>query len=498
MLILHHNSWTAGLVVPALIVLMALAAQAQDQQTQGQEGQGQQNQSQQTQDQSAAPIPAYHSPLASAANNGDSETNGGPLEPDTRALAGVQNFSLGGPETVHSYWQPHFDIFGIGDSNPQEAPSGAAWGTWASFSGGMDLRWTSGGSDVTLSYTGGEMIASGTGTGNGIVQKLGFTDTFALRRWTVTILDQVNYLPESAYGFGGLGGTSSTGTETGGAGSVFTPGQTLLTGRGQNLSDAFDTEADLSLTPRTSLTFVGGISLLRNFDTNLLDSGVATGRVGYNYLWTRKDTVGGFYTYSALRYSGSNQSIDTHSIQASYGRRVTGRLAFQIAAGPQIAVFHLPIIVGGSGTPAANSTEFLWSLNAALQYQLRRVALTADYNHGVNAGSGVLAGWETDAVSGSATRQMSRTFSSGITGGYARNKGLAIGGITPLTQTYNYWFAGANLSYPLGRELGLTLSYQLQYQDASARFCVGTACGASVIRHLISLGVGWHERPLLF
>src|SRR5271169_3801287 len=118
MRISHHSSWTASRLALALITLMAPAARAQDQQSQGQGSQDQQSQGQQTPDQSAQPIPAYRSPLASAADNGDSNA-GGPQEPDTRALSGVQNFSLG-LETSRSYWQPHFDVFGTADSNALE------------------------------------------------------------------------------------------------------------------------------------------------------------------------------------------------------------------------------------------------------------------------------------------------------------------------------------------------------------------------------------------
>jgi hypothetical protein len=75
---------------------------------------------------------------------------------------------------------------------------------------------------------------------------------------------------------------------------------------------------------------------------------------------------------------------------------------------------------------------------------------------------------------------------------------VAVGTTTPLSQAYDYWFVGANLSHPVGRALGLTLSYQMQYQDSNTSFCIGPTCGTSVIRHLISVGVGWHERPLLF
>jgi hypothetical protein len=110
----------------------------------------------------------------------------------------------------------------------------------------------------------------------------------------------------------------------------------------------------------------------------------------------------------------------------------------------------------------------------------------------------VLAGSLTDTVYGSVTRQMSRTFSSGILGGYSRNQGEAVTASTPSNQSFDYWYGGANLSYPIGRSLGLTLAYQLQYQTSNQSFCVGPTCGTSVIRHMISLGIGWHERPLLF
>ncbi len=505
------------ILLAATLYMLTLAlptARAQDQQNQEPPAQNQQTQTpqgQQNQEQSAAPIPAYHSPLASEAGNETDEDETQPLTPDTRALAGAQNLSLGNPANDHSYWRPHIDVSGSVDSNPQETPggSGSSWSAWTSVSGGVDVHRTSGDSDMTLNYLGGGTISSDGSTSNGIVQDLGFVDRFTLRRWTLSVADQLSYLPESSFGFGGLGGIGlSTGGSVGLGTPFGLPGQTILTGIGQRLANAFDTEADVSLTPRTSLTFVGGYSLLHYFDSDLLNSTGASFQGGYNYLLTRKDTIAVFYNYTTFRYNNFNQSIDDHTIQASYARRVTGRLAFQIAAGPQIALFRLPITTtsgssgsggeSGSGTSTNSSTQLYWSLNMNLQYQLRRVGLGLSYYHGVSAGSGVLGGSVADVVSGSASRQMSRTFSSGVTAGYSRNNGLAIDSTTPTNQTYDYWFVGTSFSHPVGRTLGLTFSYQLQYQDSNGSFCVASTCGMSVIRHVISFGVGWHERPLLF
>jgi hypothetical protein len=517
---MHILRHTTLVVILSSLLLGSLATAAraqdsqqtspQDQQTQTQQNQGQTPQGQRNEEQAKAPIPAYRSPLASAAGDDDSDQETEPLAPDTRPLSGAQNLSLGSLENNHSYWQPHIDIAGSVDSNPQVTPNGSGWGTWTSFSGGVDVHRISGNSDMTLNYLGGAAISTDGSANNGIVQQVGFVDRFTLRRWTLSLIDQVGYLPGASYGFGGLGGIQTSTGGSVGLGTAFgPPEQTAITGIGQSLTNAFSAEADVHLTPRTSLTFVGGYSLLHYFDSasDLLNSSDANFRGGYNYLLTRKDTIAALYTYTAYQYSNFNQSIDTHTIEASYARRVSGRLAFQIAAGPQIALSRIPITVGsgssgsetGSGTSRSSSTRLYWSLNMNLRYQLQREALTLSYYHGVSAGSGVLGGSVADTVTGSVTRQMSRTFSSGVTAGYARNSGLAIGSTTtPTSQTYGYWFAGVNFSHPMGRTLALTLSYQLQYQDSNGFFCIGPTCGTNLIRNVISFGVGWHERPLLF
>ena len=76
---------------------------------------------QQQPDQSAQPsepIPAHHLLLASAANNAQDETNADSqtMLPDTTALTGVQDLSIGVSPLNHSYWQPHVDLSSTVDS----------------------------------------------------------------------------------------------------------------------------------------------------------------------------------------------------------------------------------------------------------------------------------------------------------------------------------------------------------------------------------------------
>ena len=134
-----RQKWIVGPCALLFIAGMALATGAQEQSSQqGQQTQSQPNQNGQSTDQSAAPIPAYHSPLASAApDNGAADL--GDLEPDTRPLSGVQTFSLGGLKTGHSYWQPHVDISESADSNAQTTTNGYTWGSWTSVAGACAL-----------------------------------------------------------------------------------------------------------------------------------------------------------------------------------------------------------------------------------------------------------------------------------------------------------------------------------------------------------------------
>ena len=284
-------------------------------------------------------------------------------------------------------------------------------------------------SDLLLSYTGGGMFSNGGAAQNGIIQQLAFSDRIQFRRSTFSVFEQLGYLPESSFGFAGTAGSGLPGGGGVNLGTGFTPGQSILAPRGQNLSSSTAVEWDTKLTPRASLTFVGGYALLRNFDNDLANFGAATFQAGYNYQLTRKDTIAVSYQFGAFRYSNLNQSINANTIQASYGRRVTGRLAFQISAGPQFVSSTTPITnsTSTSGPTTSSVSALYWTLNTSLQYQLRRASISASYNHGVTGGSGLLAGAETDIVTGSVSDQVSRTFNVAWSAGYSRNKGFAVG-----------------------------------------------------------------------
>lgn len=464
-------------------------------------------------EQPLAPIPAIRSPLASGADNGDQDETPGSqqLTPDTRSLTGAEDLSLGSKLLTHSYWQPFLSFSETVDSNPDYATV-SDWGTWTSFFGGADIHKTSSISDMSVSYIGGGMFSNGGTAQNGIIQRLSFDDKFSFRRSTFSVLEQLGYLPESSFGFAGLVGAGIPGENGTGLGTGFTAGQSILTPRAQTLTSSTAVEWDTRLSPRTSLTFVGGYALLHYYEsgpTNSGDStipvfltnyGDATFKAGYNYQLSPKDTIAVSYQFAADRYSGNTgQSLNLNTIQGSYARRVTGRLAFQIAAGPQITSSTSPITGSASsaGLTGSSATGVYLALNTSLLYQLRHALLSASYSHSVTGGSGVLAGAETNAALGAVSGQVTRTVHAIWNAGYSRNEGVAIG-TSSASQIYNYWFTGVSLSRTIGRSLDMFMNYEFQYQDNSASGCIATTCTGNVTRNQIAFGVNLHKQPIPF
>ena len=137
---------------------------------------------------------------------------------------------------------------------------------------------------LTLSYIGGGSFSNDSSVSNGVLQGLNFSERLSYRRYVLSFFDQLMYAPQTAFGAAGIpNGPTLPGGGTLGFGNGYTPGQSILTARGQRLTNFSGGEMDVLLTPRTSLTFVGGYSLLNSSDDSQLNYGDVILSAGYNY-----------------------------------------------------------------------------------------------------------------------------------------------------------------------------------------------------------------------
>lgn len=482
------------------VAIGALGARAQ--QSQDQPGQNQapsQNQgAQQNEDQAQQPIPAYRSPLAGVTGN-DNEENETPdsYVPDTTPLAGASNILIGVPRESRSYWQPSLSIVGTGNSNAGTSAS-SGWTGYGTVLGGLDLRVIRGISDLDLSYLGGGTFSNNSSIGDTVVQVLGARLRFISHRNMLTFSNSFSYLPEAGFGYGAaigvlpgaVSGTGVTGLTTG-----FAPGTSILTGIGQQISNSSVAQFTRRLSHRSSFTLLGGYSFLHYIGNGLLNYGDISAQVGYDYQLSPQNTIALVYRFDQDRYNFTTSipTINSHTAELSYGRRVTGRLAFHAAGGAEVSYYPASIL-GLSGT---STTQYInWSANAGLTYKLERGNLGVTYTHWVSPGSGVFYGALTDQVSASVTRQLSRVAVLNLNGGFARNKALDIVGAPGAGQIYDYSYVGANFTKPLSPTLRLNFNYQFQYQTSNLGFCIGLSCGSSYTTHIISAGLNWIARPM--
>jgi hypothetical protein len=413
------------------------------------------------------------------------------LQPDNRPLTGIQQLTIGTPSEQHSYWVPGVSYYNFIQSNGQTQGVGSTgWNSTSYVAGNLSLRQNFSRSELFLNYSGGGDFTSDSAIKNGWFQQLGISNVYSWERWQLTLLDDFSYLPQPQFGFGngtglampGIGGTlgaGSTGLESG-----LNPGGSVFNAIGPRYSNAAGAQINYSISRRSSITLGGVYGLLRFTDSGNIENNTYTANAGYNYQLTRLDTIGVVYQFSSFHFVGMGQAIGSNSIQAAYGRKITGRLALQLTAGPQITEYRLSL-------PGSTKTRYTGvAASASLTYALQRSTFQFSYQHGVTSGSGVFTGATTDQLTVSATRRLSRVWSGDAHFGFSHNQNSqTISGVP--TSSYNTLYGGAALARPLGRNATVSAGYTV-YRETSNN--VG---GYGFTSHQISLGLSWHTRPLV-
>lgn len=344
---------------------------------------------------------------------------------------------------------------------------------------------------VDLDYSVGGLIYSTDQTAF-LVQGLGLSQTIALRRWTITISDSFSYLPESGFGaplLGNVGGQSSLGTGVLSGNPLFNPAQTILTGGNRRITNAASVQAQYDMNRSLSFTATGGYSIFRFLDNaaGLIENNSMTLQGGANYRFNRFDTVAGTYSLQQTRFLGGLGGFDSHTVQLSYARRLTGRMTVQIGAGPQIQKFNLP--------GQTRDDRISWSAVSRVLLAFRNSDIGIGYSRNSTNGSGVLLGASTDSVDGSYTRRFFRTWGATFGGGYARNTSLAQLSSGPSEVRFTTWRGNTSVGRNIGRSVNLNITYSYQTQDQSA-------CGALVgclqdsRRHVLGLVFSWNFKPI--
>ncbi|MGH9398245.1 MAG: hypothetical protein ACRD18_15510 [Terriglobia bacterium] len=439
-------------------------------------------------------------PSQTVANPASAQSNSGSqIQPDTHPLAGAYLFTLGSLAEGHNYLQPEFSIGEMAATNPGYVPNAKQQLTTATVpEGSLLLVSNSRRNSFSAGYLGGGYIYNNAPGLSAAFQSASVSDGIQFRRMSLGISDSFSYLPESAFGFGSFGGLGGLGSGSfgsfgsfgGGLGQInpsYMPSQSILTGQVGSYTNTALVQAQYALSARTSLTAVGsyGIFQARQHQSGFLSGNMIGGSASIGRALTPRDTIGVSYQYGTFHYSGLAESFNSNSVNFNYGRKITGRLALQLSGGPEF--IHTRI---GS----LNHAETLASAFGDLTYARGRNRFGVSGGRYASTGSGILAGADTEEVTGSWSRQLARKLSSQVSAGLARNSAL-VGGPSAGSH-YEYWYGGASLNWALGRYISLYANYDYQRQVTNAGPCTTAVCAGNIARQLFGIGFIFTPRPI--
>jgi hypothetical protein len=432
-------------------------------------------------------------------------------------ISGIDQPGLEPHAAPLSYWQPGVHVTESADSNVSDTLGSSGVHAVTRALGSLTLQRLWSNYKLALDFVGGAGYYGQRRIGFQQIEQLDVDQRIVWKRGQLGVRDSFSYLPEgnfgAAYGMGGsgaaLGGGASAGQNVFLGGSQF--GSLEQVPRIMNLSLVDVVE---NLTPKSSVTLTGGYGFI-HFTGNAVDvltrnqasarflgSTQVSAQAGYNRILGPHDQAALTYGYQGFNFSVSGLAFHTHIVQLMWGHRISGRMDFLLAAGPQITSINF-----GTGPQIRLSVAG----RAELRYRFRKAALNVGFDRYTTNGSGFFPGAQSNIGRLGVTRPLGRVWDGFADVGYARNSreqaltseqqvlcalsSTQCPGV--IANTYSYGFAGLGVHRMIGRDFHAFASYQFNYLTFDNSFCgVGfPACNRISQRHVGTIGIDWTPRP---
>ena len=446
------------------------------------------------------------------------QENPAPPVSENPPISGIDQPGLEPHAAPLSYLQPGLHLMESADSNVAGTLGSSSVHSVTRGFGSLTLQRLWSNYKLALDFLGGAGYYSSRSIGFQQVEQLNVDQRITWKLWQLGVRDSFSYLPEGNFG-GGYGSSTGLGEVLGGGAgnsNVFLGGSQFgsleQVPRIMNLTLVDVVE---NLTPKSSVTLAGGygfvhftgnpvdVSTGNQASARFLGSTEVSAQAGYDRVLGPHDQAAVTYGYQGFTFSVSGLSFHSHVVQLMWGHRISGRMDFLIAAGPQMTSLNI-----GAGP------EFRLSVagRALLRYRLPKTALSLSFDRYITSGSGFFPGAQSDIGRLSVTRALGRVWDGFADFGYARNS--RVQALTPEQQvlcalsstqcpgvvanTYSYGFAGLGVHRMIGHNFHAFASYQFNYLTFDNSFCgVGvSACNRISQRHVGTIGIDWTPRPI--
>lgn len=458
-------------------------------------------------------------------------------------ISGIDLPSLEPNAAPLSYLQPGATFAEMGNTNAAETPgAGRQWSSITSALGSLELRRLWSHYDLALDYIGGAAYYSLSGQGWKLLQQMNIDQKITWRRGSLSLRDSFSYLPEGNFGgvYGSEGSLVSASLGNPSFGAFFGGTQTGAFGLAPRLINVTMADVSETLTPRSSVTAAAAYAFThfygKDFSTGTPFLGMKqiSAQAGYDHTVSAHTQLALTYGYQGFDYSVAGLAFHSHVLQGMYGRRITGRMDFLIAAGPQLTFINshsavcsdpaLPAnvlceLLGQTLLPVTTKTTRLSAAGQVrLRYKFPRTAMDLSYQRYETGGSGLFAGAQSDIVNLNFTRPLNRVWTGFFNVGYSRNARLQQltteqlatcvypGQQNPFglptcpginANTYRDTFIGAGVDRHIGHNFHTFLNYHFARLSFDNSYCAGlSACNRIANNHVFTIGLDWTPRPM--
>lgn len=390
--------------------------------------------------------------------NGTAMTSGSG-GPNLPSLDGIVHYALSASEIIQ------FGYYGPGRTTHATTLSGDV-----AYNAKSTVR------PFSLVFAGGIILGNQSGQGTTYFSSVAVSQGYVTRNWVFNISDSFSFLPQSpTTGLSGIAGVGDLGSIPV-QGPVEGPAGGIYSISGNRIANSLGGSVERQISHDTSISGSASWSVLNFLDNNAnngaLNSSLVSGVVAINRRLDARSSVSLDAVYTTINYSGSNYNtgtaifaepdIETRGINVSYQRVLSRTLSMGVSAGPQWISSSNSTLVPSRVNAAAS---------ASLSYARRLTSASLVYSHGVNAGSGVLAGAISDSVFASLGHTYGRKWVTSLTMGYTRSAGLTQlpsgSFLVPVNEIYNTVFGGAQLTRAISSRFSGYVSYTAQNQTSN-------------------------------
>jgi hypothetical protein len=360
---------------------------------------------------------------------------------------------------------------------------------------------------LAAAYVGGVGYYNRAGTGLKQIQELQAQQSVLWRTGQLTMRDSFSYLPEGSFGYGSYGGAGGFQLGLGGLGAgmgmlgsgfgghygVLGSQQLGSLGQAPRITNVAVVDVVQGLSPRSSVTAAGSFGLVHFTDSTqgFINSRQAGAQAGYSYQISKKNQIAFSYGFQSFHFPAvvGSDDVTAHVVQAMYGHRVSGRMDLIVGAGPQWTLIHDPL--------SGNTNRLSIAGRFSLRYRFHDFGSSLSFERYDTSGSGFFAGAQSNIARLTLERKLGRRYTANASLGFSHNQRLQSSLLGVAATSYNIGFAGLALRRQFGYNWGAFLAYQWTDQIFDTCPIAGqTNCNRISVRHVLTLGVDWHFRPI--